>query len=487
MHLTCKPRRPRGDEDPNGGPYWFDDPEHLEQLYEYCRQDVRCEREAFQRLPPLHPDEQKLWCLDQTINFRGFYADGLLIEKALVIISAAEQAIKDEIGQLTGGLTASQTEKLQLWLEAHGCKVDDLQKDTLKKALTRKGLAPEVRRVIELRQEAAHASANKFEALKNWRGIDGRIRGAFKFHGAATGRWSGSGPQPQNFRRDPENLPAKLEAVMAGDIDVVRQLGAPLEIVGDVARAAICAPPGRKLIHGDYSAIESRTLAWIADEKSKLALWGRFDETKSPDDDPYVIIGRLLGHPKETARQFGKIADLAFGYGGGVGAHKNFAPADDTATEEQINAHKLAWRAQHPQTVQFWRGIERAAIAAIKRPPDPIHYGRFVLRCERLHGIPFLFIDLPSGRAFAYPFVELIIDGMGYEAVSFMDNQLGKWAPVRYGQGIWGGTFTENLTQAIARDHLAAALLRLEAAGYPVVLHVHDSICVEVPDGSRDV
>jgi DNA polymerase len=490
MHLMSKPRRPRGDEDPNGGPYWFDDPERLAQLYEYWRQDVRCERELFQWLPPLHPDEQKLWCLDQTINYsRGFYTDGVLIEKALTIVAAAKQAIKDEIQQLTGGAlcSANQTEKLLIWLEAHDCKVDDLQKGTLARALTRKGLAPEVRRVIELRQEAAHASANKFEALKNWRCVDGRIRGAFKFHGAATGRWSGSGPQPQNFRRDPENLKAKFEAVMSGDIAIVRQLGAPLEIVGDVARATICAPPGRKLIHGDYSAIESRTLAWITGEASKLALWAKFDQTKSPDDDPYVVIGRSLGHPEETARQFGKIADLAFGFGGGVGAYKNFAPPDDTATEAQIEAHKFAWRAQHPQTVQFWRDIERAAIAAIRRSPNPIDCGRFVLRCERLHDVPFLFITLPSGRDLAYPFVEIITNGKGFPAVSFMDNQLGKWAPVRYGQGVWGGTFTENLTQAIARDHLAAALLRLEAAGYPVVLHVHDSICVEVPDGSRDV
>jgi DNA polymerase len=333
MHLMSKPRRPRGNEDPNGGPYWFDDPEHLEQLYEYCRQDLRCERELLQWLPPLHPDEQKLWCLDQTINFRGFYTDGVLIERALAIIAAAEQAIEDEIRRITGGAigSANQTAKLLVWLEAHDCKVADPQKGTLKKALTRNGLAPEVRRVIELRQEAARASANKFEALKNWRGIDGRIRGAFKFHGAATGRWSGSGPQPQTFRRDPENLPTKFEAVMSGDIAVVSQLGAPLEIVGDIARAAICAPPGRKLIHGDYSAIESRALAWIADEKSKLALWAKFDQTQSPDDDPYVIIGRSLGHPKETARQFGKIADPAFGFGGGVGAYKNFAPPDDTA------------------------------------------------------------------------------------------------------------------------------------------------------------
>lgn len=214
MHLTAKPRRPRVGEDSAAGPYWFDELKplpgksvtHLQALYDYCRQDVETERALYQRLPPLLPAEQELWQLDQRINDRGFYVDGVLAEKAIAISAAADRAVQVEIKQITGGEIESthQVAKLLEWLAARSCDLKDLQKATLSQALRRTSLSPEVRRVIELRREAAHASANKMASLRAWRGLDGRVRGAFKFHGAATGRWSGGGPQPQNFRRESE-------------------------------------------------------------------------------------------------------------------------------------------------------------------------------------------------------------------------------------------------------------------------------------------
>src|SRR5262249_6052366 len=278
------------------------------------------ERALYKWLPPLSPAEQALWQLDQVINDRGFYCDGTLIAKAIAIATAAEREIQAEFQCITGLNSTNQVEKLLAWLAAHGCAVADLQKATLSQALRRVSLAPEVRRAIELRREAAHAAANKFPALEAWRGRDGRVRNWATFHGAGTGRWSAQGPQPQNFRKEADGIAAKFAAVMTGDIAAVRALGAPIEIIGDIARCAICAPLGHELIAGAYGAIESRVLAWIADEPTKLAMWARFDETGDPDDDPYVVIGRKLGFPKTTARQFGKIADLAFGYGGGIGA-----------------------------------------------------------------------------------------------------------------------------------------------------------------------
>jgi DNA polymerase len=488
MHLMAKPRAPRAGEDPDGI-YWFDDPEHLQQLYDYCLADVECERELFHWLPPLLPAEQELWELDQIINGRGFAVDRLLVEKAIAIATAVDRAVQAELQEITGGEIEStnQVEKLLTWLVARGCELADLQKPTLAAALRRANLAPEVRRVMELRREAAHASANKFQAMRAWCCEDGRIRGAFKYHGAATGRWSANGVQPQNLKKEGANIADKVAAVLTGDIEIVRKLGSPIEVVGDVARAAICAGSGCKLLTADYSAIESRVLAWIAGETSKLAMWARFDETGNPNDDPYVIIGRALGHPEETARAKGKIADLAFGYGGGLGAYKNMAPADDTATEAQIQGFKQAWRDHHPRTVQFWYGIERTAINAIYQSPQK--YGRFILRFEKWHGVPFLFIELPSGRRLAYPFARLIRNDRGHAAMTFMDNAAvtGGWTEYRPGRGIWGGTFTENLTQAVARDLLAAAMLRAEAVGCPVVLHVHDSIVCEVPDGANDI
>jgi DNA polymerase len=482
MHTMAKPRRPRGDESPDQI-YWHDDAEHREALYAYCVADVLCEFELFAWLPPLISAEQTLWSLDQTINERGFYTDGVLIEKAIAVAKAAEAEIKDAFCDLTGLNSPDQRDRLKDWLAAHGCEVTDLQKGTLAAALRRKDLAPEARQAIGLRRAAAHASANKFPALHDWRCRDGRVHGTFNFHKASTGRWSASGPQPQNFAREVEDIAVRFAAVMSGDIEQVRSLGDPLEIIGSISRAAICAPPGHKLLHADYSAIESRVLAWIADETSKLDLWAKFDETQDPNDDPYVIIGRRLGFPEEEARARGKRADLAFGYGGGIGAYWGFAPDDDTATNEQITAWKSAWRQQHPQTRQFWYGIGDAAVEAVQLS-RPVRYGRFTLRREELHGIPFLFIRLPSGRDLAYPFVKLVRDDYGRAAVSFTDNAEGGWQPCGWKRGkdhIWGGVLTENLTQAVARDRLAAGMLNVEAAGFPVILHMHDGIACEVP------
>jgi DNA polymerase len=482
MHVMAKPRRPRGDES-SDQIHWHDDAKHLAELFDYCAADVLCEWELYHWLLPLIPAEQALWCLDQAINDRGFYVDGKLIEKAIALVRTAAAEIKTEFCTLTGLDSPNQRDKLKDWLATHGCEVADLQKGTLAAALRRKDLSPEARQAIELRRAAAHASANKFPALHAWRCLDGRVRGAFNFHKAATGRWSASGPQPQNFAREVGDIASRFAAVMSGDIEQVRSLGDPLEIIGSISRAAICAGPGNKLLHADYSAIESRVLAWITDETSKLDLWARFDATQNPDHDPYLIIGRRLGFPEEEARARGKRADLSFGYGGGIGAYWGFAPDDDTATDEQITEWKLAWRAQHPQTRQFWYGIGDAAVEAV-RLSRPVTYGRFTLRREQLHDIPFLFIRLPSGRDLAYPFVRLVRDDRGRAAVGFMDNSEGGWQPCGWKRGkdhVWGGVFTENLTQAVARDRLAAGMLGVEAINFPVVLHMHDSVACEVP------
>jgi DNA polymerase len=488
MHLMARPRKARAGEPP--GLYWHDDNlERLLQLYAYCKQDVETERELFQLLPPLSDALQREWCLDQTINGDGAYTDGRLIENALAITTAAERAVQNEIKQVTGSAieTTNQVDAILAWLKARGCELPDLQKGTLSHALRRSGLTPEVRRVIELRREAAHASAAKVQSLRAWRSVDGRVRGCFRFHGAATGRWSGTGPQLQNFRRESENTAAKLEAVATGDIAPVRELGAPIEVVGDIARALICAEPGKRLLVGDFSGIESRVLAWLAMQHDKVAQWARFDQTRDPDDDPYVIIGRALGHPEETVRAKGKICDLAFGYQGGKGSYANFAPEDDAASEEQIEAFKLAWRARHPEIVQFWKGIERAAINALRRSPQVIHYGRLTLQCDCRAGLRYLFITLPSGRVISYPSVTLIRGKFDQPAVMFMDNALGKWAEANHGRGAYGGLFTENIVSGIARDLLAAAMLRLESAGYKIPLHVHDEIVAELPEGVGSV
>lgn len=492
-----KPRKPRGNEDPNGGPYFHDDPvldaELQQKLEAYNQLDVDVEYELDQRLPLLSPVERLYRQLDQRINDRGIATDGGAIDHAIEAAEAAKLAIQARLQQLTGGEieTINQLERLKAHAAARGCALADFEKPTLKRALRRQDLTPEVRSILELRLEAAHAAASKAPKLREWRCLDGRIRGTHRYHGAGTGRWTSLGVQTQNFRRESENMTGKLAGVMSGDLAAMQQLGAPLEVVGDIGRALLCAAPGHRLLVGDFSGIESRILAWITDQHSKIEQWAKFDQSKNPEDDPYLILGRLLGFPEATARQYGKVADLAFGYAGGRPAWRNFAPDDDVTTDAEIDAYRQAWRDRHPRVYDFWYGknnnIDRAAIIAVQRAPQPIKYGRLTLWCEHRHGIPFLYIQLPSGRAICYPHAKIIKKQNGYLAVWFMDNYAatGGWTEYeRYGQlGARSSTFTENIVSGIARDLLAAAMLRLENAGYPIVAHVHDEVVAELPEG----
>ena len=196
MRLMSRPRKPRAGEDPNGI-YWHDDPEKLERLYAYCRNDTDVERKAYHRLPRLADSEEALWILDATINQRGFHADGALLEAASCIAAAAGQAVQDELIRITAGALTStdQVKALLAWLAEHGCQVKNLRKPTLNHALRWKELDPVARRVIELRLGAAHAAAAKVDTLLAWQDADGRVRGTLRFHGAGTGRWTGHGPR----------------------------------------------------------------------------------------------------------------------------------------------------------------------------------------------------------------------------------------------------------------------------------------------------
>jgi DNA polymerase len=269
----AKPRRALKGEDPDVV-HWHESPEDFANLYAYCKLDVEVTRLLWQRLPKLTGHEQQVWQVDQIINDRGYYTDGNLIDKAIVIISAVKRTLEDEFLPLTG-LTPRQP-KFRDWLAAHGCEVPNLQReDTLRPLLARSsGLTPEVRRALEIRCEYSYAATHKFFSLHHQRDIDGRVRGSFTHHRASTGRWSAGGVQPQNLKREDDieaDLEAYFAAVMSGDLKIVSALGAPLKIISLLLRAAICAPPGYKLIHGDYSAIESRMLAWVAGEEDKLA------------------------------------------------------------------------------------------------------------------------------------------------------------------------------------------------------------------------
>jgi DNA polymerase len=471
MMLMAKPK-------PGGG--WFDDEARRQQLYAYCKADVEVERALFQKLTPLSAEEQTVWELDRVVNDRGFHTDGGLISAAVHIAETAAHEIEADLCRLTDGAVTSigQTDRMIDWLAAHDCVVTDVQKSTLKKALTRKAPMPEARRLIELRLAGAHAAGAKPERLLEWRGADGRVRGAFRYHGASTGRWTSLGVQAQNFKKQDGDIGAAVAAVATGDIEQVRQVsGEPLALVGDIARAMICAAPGHKLYIADYNGVESRVLALVSGQQSKLDQWAKFDCTGAPEDEPYFALGRRFGLPPERARAIGKTADLAFGYMGSIGAWRRLADDDETS-DEQIKRYQKAWRDAHPKTYRFWYGLDDAAIEAVQKPGTIVVCGRVAFKCDGA----FLVMRLPSGRKLSYASPVLKPNDRGGEVVSFMSYDGGRWSECRHGYGAYGGTWTENAVQAVARDLLASAMQRLEAAGYPVVLHVHDEIVAEVPE-----
>jgi DNA polymerase len=453
--------------------------EELEALYAYCRQDVEVERELHQRLAPLSPAEQELWVLDQRINDHGFFTDNALINGALAIADAAEAEIKRELAEITGGAITSvdQRDRIVEFLAQLGCDIEGLDKKIVSAALRRKNLEPRARRLLEIRKGGAHAAAAKPRAMCDWRGEDGRIRGAFQFHGASTGRWTSLGVQVQNLKK-PEitNLGAAIEIIASGDYERMQQTyPEPLAVVGDVARAFICAAPGHKLVCADLSGIESRVCAWLSGQRSKLELWRTFDRARDPTDDPYLILGLRLGLSPEKARAGGKIADLAFGFSGGIGAWKNIAPEDDASTDAEIKQKQQAWRDQHPETVKYWWWLDRSAIKAIEVPGQVIRCNRIAFEYDGTH----LYMHLPSGRRLTYPFARLMIGERGTPVVTF--KEANKWVECRNGRGAYGGLWMENAVQAVARDLFAAAMPRLEATGYKIVFHVHDEIAAEVP------
>jgi DNA polymerase len=486
MHQMSKPRRVRQGED-SKQIHWFDDDERLQRLYDYCRQDVEVERALFNRLPPLSEAEHVLWQLSCRINERGFFVDRQFAEAARRIAQAAAPEIDAELGEITSGAVTgiNQVARLLAWLQQQGCNAQNLGHKAIERQLENGGLPPAVRRVLELRLGGAQSAVKKIDGLLERAGPDNRVRGAFRHHGASTGRWAGEGAQPKNLKRPiVADLDAAIAAVATGDYEHVRsRYPRPLAVIGDCSRAMICSAPGHTLIGADFSSIESRVLAWIAGEEWKLDSYRRYDATRDARDEPYCETAcKIFRVPSGTytkesrERSVGKTCDLAFGYMGGLNAWRKFEP--ERFSDAEVEAFKKEWRAAHPTIRQFWYDIDRAAWTAVRERGQAIRCGRVAFKCVGA----FLLLKLPSGRKLAYPQPRIIGDEHQQHVV-FSDNGAGQFKDCRHGNGAYGGLWTENVVSGIARDLLAEAMLRIESAGYPIVLHVHDEVVSEVPIG----
>lgn len=532
MLKMCKPRAPRKGEAP--GIYWHDTQPDKERLYAYCRNDVEVERALEKRLLPLKQSELELWFLDQRINDRGVYIDTELTNAATGIVKTVAARLNAEMFKASHGEVRGVTDMsgLMAFCKARGLPdIDSLAKDQLAILLIREDLPEDVLHCLRLRMEGARASVAKISALLAGRNADGRARGFLQFHAAGTGRWAGRRFQPQNLKRpeDKKGVERAITTILAGDADMVELAHGPaLSVIGDTIRGMVRAAPGNELTAADYSNIEGRVLAWLAGEKWKLDAFRAFDAGTGPDLYKLAYarsFGVSVERVTDDQRQVGKVMELALGYQGGPGAFQvmakaygvaiggshgmlsDLAPETAEYCEEQFKRRgkasgmtretwvaaetvKVLWREAHPATAQFWADIERAAILAVEQPGSIVTCGKLKFRKSG----SFLFMQLPGGRAMAYPY-PVVMDvpyfGKTKQALTYKtvpdplkpgkiipeaDGSISmKWARI----STYGGMVAENADQATSRDILGCGMVALDRAGYPLVLHVHDEPVAE--------
>jgi DNA polymerase bacteriophage-type len=486
----------------------------LNAFFNYNLQDVRAEKSIAKVVPEFTDKELKLWLLDQKINERGVYIDAQAVDCFSAIVRDAEKAGEAVLRNITKGTVTSAYElkKIQTWLADYGIYIPSLQEPVVAEFLQRENLPPIVRDVLEIRHNLASASVKKLKAIKSRLSSDSRIRGLFLYYGANTGRFAGRGVQPQNLPNSglairrcecgktyAQNL--KICPYCSADCAFSEECGwdesafndlntdsirprifeiyeKPIAAVASCLRSLFCASPGHDLICSDYSSIEAVVLATLAQEE-----W-RVNAFQNGVDIYKLSASQMLGVPVENItkeqRRAGKVAELSSGYQGGIGAWKKMG-ADKFLSESEILRFIKLWRQKSPRIVNLWNKIFETAVNALMVPGYAFAYAGIAYQYDPT--LKLLGCLLPSGRILYYhqaAYKEGQISYkfyQKYKTVGVIKNH------DKFTQHTYGGKLVENIVQAMARDILCDAMLRVEEAGYPIVLHVHDEIVCEVSEG----
>lgn len=475
--------------------------ELLETLWDYCKQDVRTEIAVSAAIPDLSSSEEAIYCLDQTINQRGFLLDTYGVDAALTLIKSESDRLNTELASLTGGRPDKATKRraMQEWFADQWVVLEDTKGPTIDAMLKGDDLDPKVRRGLELIQTLGRASTAKYEAMRNWACPDGRVRGGLLYHGASTGRWSGAGVQPHNFPRGSvKDVDGAWSVIKSGDADAIRAfvpdkkkgkpVGDVLKLLSESLRGAIIASPGKKLFVADYAAIEARVLLWCAGEENALEIFRRGEDIYC-DMASSIYRRPIIANPENQPpeRALGKVAVLGLGYQ--MGASKfyqtcaNFGIPIDEALAEQVVA---AYRSKYTRVKQLWWDTETAAINATRHTGQAFRSGPVFWENEGA----FLYCTLPSGRRLAYPSprVKGVTTSWGASKVGL--TYMGTNAMTRqwHRQTVYGGLLVENIVQAISRDIMAEAALRCEESRvYEPILTVHDELIAEANDHLGEV
>ena len=467
--VPCKPTKANGGRTRNLPEH---DREKWERFKAYNLRDVEAEMQIQQRLSKF-PVPESVWeeyRQDQEINDRGIGVDMELVRQAIAMDERSKAELSAAMQKLTDLENPNSVQQMKQWLADNGLETDSLDKKAVVELLK---TAPEpLRKVLTLRQQLARSSVKKYTAMKNAVCKDSRARGMFRFYGGnRTGRYSGKIIQLQNL---PQNhmpdLAQARELVKCGDYEALSMLYEDIpDTLSQLIRTAFVPQDGRKFIVADFSAIEARVIAWFAGERWRLKVF-------ADGGDIYCAsASQMFGVPVEKhgvnghLRQKGKIAELALGYGGSVGALKSMGALEMGLSEEELQPLVDAWRNSNPMITQFWWDVDRAVKECIKkRLPTETHGVRFDYRSAML------FITLPSGRRLAYVKPRIGENVFGGESVTYMGvGGTKKWERLES----YGPKFVENIVQATARDILCYAMQTLKNCA--IVAHVHDEIIIE--------
>lgn len=516
-------------------------PEKFAQLYAYCKKDVEVERALCNRLRPLSPTERKIWIMDQRINQRGV---GIDIEKVRQIdqaVTIEQERMLKRLHFLTNGKVPSVNShaKFKAWLHTQGVNMVSIAKDKIAKELEKEpllcptcmgegvvenlvdpengshetyvddcpecigvgtvgSLNPVAREAILIRQEAAKSSNAKYRAMAATC-VDGRSRNMFEYYGARqTGRWAGRKIQLQNMPKN-KMSPSDLEYAISrfgtekGIKELTMLYGSVVKVASECIRPMLKAEKGQRFISADWSNIEGRVAAWLASEEWKIRAFANFDLDPKLNPDIYKLsysraFGVSIDAITDDMRQIGKTMELAFGFQGGVGAFhtmgKNLGvKVSDKRAKELVDA----WRTAHPKIKAYWYALEEAAVKAIKNPGASFGCGEGKRKILYQKSGSFLCCRLPSGRVMYYPYpkFEEIEAPWGGEKMSITYMRRDSVTKVWFRVPTFGGKLFENIVQGFSREILAHGMLRVEDAGYPIVIHVHDEPVSEVPIGSH--
>ena len=477
--VPCKPTKANGGRTRNLPCHA---PEKWELFKTYCKRDVDVEKSIRRKLHnfPIPESEMELYRLDQRINDRGVLVDMKLVRNAVSCERLHKEVVTKRAYELTGLENPNSVAQLKGWLGDMGMEAESLSKKAVAEMIAETD--GEVEELLRLRLLMAKTSVKKYEAMERSVCSDGRVHGLLQFYGAnRTGRFAGRLVQIQNL---PQNHLPDLE--LARDLvkqgrfeDIELLYDSTPNVLSELIRTAFIPKPGCRFVVADFSAIEARVMGWLSGEEWVLDVFrgdGKLYE---------MTASRMFGIPMaeigkgSSERAKGKVASLACQYGGSTGALVSMGALDMGLTEDELPPLVAAWRKANPHMVQFWWDVDAAAIKAVTEK-QKTKVGKIIF--EYKSGI--LFITLPSGRKLSYVKPRMAVnrfgrDGLTYEGIS--ENK--KWSRIE----TYGPKLVENIVQGTARDLLAEAMLRVEKKGYPIVMHCHDEIIAEVPEGIGSV